>query len=108
MKEGSGEGGGEDCCVRDWVFWGFGLEKEKGKSGEEAEHESGGERVKVSAIESEIGGRTEVSAEEVGVGNHPRKDDCDGRGAREARESGALQRIRGQGVSEGIHGMFIS
>jgi len=103
VKEGGGEGGDEDSGARDWVFGGFGLEEEKGNGGEKAEGESGGERMKIGAIESEIGGGAEVSAEEVGVADCASEDDGERGGAGEAREGGALERIRGEGVGEGIH-----
>ena len=70
---------------------GFEFEEEEGQRGQESEDESGEERVKVSAIESEVGGRTEVGAEEVGVGNGSGEDDCDCCGTREPREGGALK-----------------
>ena len=59
--------------------------------------------MKVGAIESEIGRRAEVRAEEIGVGEDAGEDNREYGGAVEARESGALQGIRGQGVGEGIH-----
>jgi len=91
MKDGCGEGGDEDCCARDCVFGGFGLEEEKGNGGEKAEYESGGERMKIGAIESEVGGGAEVSAEEVGVGDCASEDDGERGGAGEAREGGTLE-----------------
>jgi hypothetical protein len=94
MKKGGGESGNEDCCTRDWVFGGFGLEEEEGKSGEKAERESGRERVEVGAIEREVGGRAEVGAEEVAVGDDSREDDRDCRRSGEPREGGALKSIR--------------
>jgi len=103
MKEGGGEGGDEDCCARDGVFGGFGLEREKGNGGEKAEYESGRERVKISAIESEIGGGAEVSAQEVSVGDCAGEGDGERGGSGEAGEGGALKSKRGQGVGEGIH-----
>jgi hypothetical protein len=104
MKEGGGEGGDEDRGAWDWIFGGFGFEEEEGKSGEKREDESGGERVKIGAIKSEVGGRAEVGAEEVGVGDDTTDDDRDCGGTREAREGGALKSVRGQCVREGIHG----
>ena len=103
MKEGSGEGGEEDSGAGYWILWGFGFEKQKEKSAREGEDKSGGERVKVSAIEREIGGRTEVGAEEVGVGDDAAYDDRDGGSAGEAREGGALQSERSKSVGEGVH-----
>src|SRR5207249_345306 len=49
-----------------------------------------GERVKVGAIESEIGGGAEVGAEEVRVSNHAGENDRDCGRAGNAREGGAL------------------
>ena len=103
VNEGSGESGEEDGCARDWDIAGFGLEEEEGKSGEKGEHHGGNERVEVGASESEIGGGAEVGAKEVGVGDCPREDDRDRGGAGKAREGGALESKRGQGVGEGIH-----
>ena len=59
--------------------------------------------MKVGAIESEIGGGAEVGADKVSIGDHAREDDSECSGAREARESGALESERGEGVGEGIH-----
>ena len=59
--------------------------------------------MKVGAIESEIGGRTEVCAEEVSIGNHAGENDGSRGSAGDARECGALQRVGSQGVGEGIH-----
>jgi len=82
---------------------GLWFEEEEWDGGEETEDESGKERVKVGAIEIEIGGRAEVRAEEVGVGNHAGENDGDGGSAGDAREYGALKGVRGQGVGEGVH-----
>jgi hypothetical protein len=59
--------------------------------------------VKAGAVESEVSRGAEVSAEEVSVGEGAAADDSECGGAGEARESGALKRQRGKGVSEGIH-----
>lgn len=59
--------------------------------------------MKVGAVESEIGGWAEVSAQEIGVGDDACEDDGDCGGAGEAREGGALKSEGGQGVGEGIH-----
>lgn len=59
--------------------------------------------MKISAVEREIGGRAEVGAEEVGVGNGACEEDGDSGRPGEAREGGALECERGQGVGEGIH-----
>ena len=50
--------------------------------------------MEIGTIESEIGGRAEVSAEEVGVGDDACEDDRDCGGTRETRESGTLQSKR--------------
>ena len=91
MKKGCGEGGDEDRSTGDLRFGGFGLEGEEGKSEEQAEHESGKERVKIGAIESEIGGRAKVGAEKVGIGDHACEDDSECGSAGEAREGGTLK-----------------
>lgn len=65
MKEGGGEGGYEDHGARDLVIWGFGLEQEEGGSGEKREDEGGGERMKIGAIERDIGGGTELRTEKI-------------------------------------------
>ena len=57
----------------------------------------------IGAVESEIGGRPEVGAEEIGIGDDACENDWDCRGARESRESGALESERGKGVGDGIH-----
>ena len=108
MKEGGGEGSGEDRYARDWILGGFGLEEEEGNSGEKREGKGGGERVKVGAVESQISGRAEVRAEEVGVGDDAGENDRDCGGAREARKGGALESERREGVGEGIHGRELS
>jgi len=95
MKEGGGEGCGEDGSARDGVFGGFGLEEEEGKSSEEGEDESDEERMKVGTVEIEISGRAAVGAEEVGVGDRAGKHDGESGGAGDAREGGALERERG-------------
>ena len=59
--------------------------------------------MKVRAIESKIGGRAEVGAEEVGVGDDAGENDRDCRGSGEAREGGALKGEGRQGVGEGVH-----
>jgi hypothetical protein len=91
VKEARGERGDEDGGARGFLFRAFGFEEEERKSDENAECESGDERVKVSAIESEIGGRAEVSAEEIHVGNRAREDNGDRGCAGEAREGSALK-----------------
>lgn len=103
MEKGRGKRSHEDGRARNWLFRAFRLKEEKREGHDNAEHESSEKRVKISAIESEIGGRTEVGAEEVGVGDDACEDDCDCRRAGEARESGALESERGQDVGEGIH-----
>src|SRR5690348_5339504 len=108
MKKGCGEGGGEDRGTADLRFGGFGLEGEEGKSEEQAKHERGKERVKIGAVESEIGGGAEVGADEVGIGDHACEDDSECGGAGEAREGGTLEGVGGQGVGEGIHGEKLS
>jgi len=89
MKEGRGEGGGENGCGWYGAFRGVWLEEE-GKSSQESKDDGGGERVKVGAIESEIGGGAEVGAEEVRVSNHAGENDRDCGRAGNAREGGAL------------------
>jgi hypothetical protein len=85
-------------------FGAFWLEEEEGKSDEEAEEQSGCQGMKVGAIESEIGGGAEVTAESVEVGDGAGDEDGERDGTSDARESGALQNVGGEGVSEGIHG----
>lgn len=59
--------------------------------------------MKVSSEEVEISGRAEVGAERVEVGYGSRDQNGQGDGARDTRERGALQGVRGEGVGEGIH-----
>src|SRR5258707_8201131 len=61
VEEGRGECSGEDSGAGDRVFTAFRFEEEEGESGEETEHESGKERVKIGAIESYIRGWTQVA-----------------------------------------------
>ena len=103
VKEGCGKRGGEDGCEWDLGCEIFRLKEEEGKSEEQAEQEGSEERVKVRAIESEIGGRAEVGADEVSIGDHSRENDSQGGGAGDAREGGALKRVGGEGVGQGIH-----
>ena len=91
MEKGCRERGEEDGCARDWDIGGFGLEEKKGKNKDKAEGESGEERMKVSAVKSEVGGRAEIGAEEVDVGNCAYEDDGQRDRAREARKRGALK-----------------
>src|SRR6516164_7265012 len=59
--------------------------------------------MKISAMEGEVGGRAEVAAKKVYVGNHAGQDDRDCGATGGAREGSALNRIRGQGVGERVH-----
>ena len=86
----------------DFVFGAFGFE-EKRQRGEKSERQGREDRMKISAMEGEVGGRTEVDAKKVHVGNHARQDDRDHRATRDARAGGALNGIRGQGVGKGVH-----
>ena len=90
MKKGCSECSCEDGGAADLGFGGFGLEEGKRQSCQESENERGGERVKIGAVERKIGGRTEVGAEAIDIGNHACEDDGDGSGAGETREGGAL------------------
>lgn len=90
VKKGGRKHNEKDGSARDGIFGGFRLDEEERKSGENADCKSSKERMKVSSIEGEIRGRTEVSAEEVSVGDDARQDNRDCGCAREARESGAL------------------
>ena len=85
------------------VFGALGPEEAKGKRGEKAEGDSGDERMEVFVMHGKIGGRTEVRAEEVDVGDRAGENDGQSGGAGEAREDGALHSVRGQGVGEWIH-----
>jgi hypothetical protein len=103
MENGGSQSGDENSGVGDRRFGVFFLEEKERQSDEETEQQSGDEGMRVSAIESEIGGGTEISAEQVEVGDGSSGEDGEGDGASDAREGGALQGIGGESVSEGIH-----
>ena len=75
MREGRGERGREDGCARDFVFGAFGFEEDKWERGQNSERQGGEDRMKIGAMEGQVGGGAEVHAKEVYVGDHARDDD---------------------------------
>ena len=59
--------------------------------------------MEIRAIESQMGGRAEVRAEEVEVGDSACDEHGESGGAGEAREGGALEGVGGEGVGERVH-----
>jgi hypothetical protein len=60
--------------------------------------------VAVRAIELEVGGGAGIAAEVIEVGGRAGNEEGERDIAGSARESGALEGIRGEGVGERIHG----
>ena len=89
--------------MRDFGFGAFGFEEGKRQRGEKSERQGREDRMKISAMEGEVGGRAQVAAKKVYVGNHAGQDDRDCGATGGAREGSALNRIRGQGVGERVH-----
>src|SRR6267378_5163241 len=104
MENGSGEGGYENRNRRKGILVCRAVSQEKGESDEQAEQQSCEEGVTVSAMEGEEGRRSREFAEGIDVRDSAGDKHGDGRGERGARERGAFQGVRGQGVGEGIHG----
>jgi hypothetical protein len=108
MEERSGKSGDEDGSETNCFFYIFGLKEEKWERDKETQKESSKNGVKVGAMESEISRRTEVAARRVDVGDGSGDENGECRGARQARKSGALERVRSEGVSERVHEGVIS
>src|SRR5207245_5327648 len=104
MKKSCGQRGDEDCGAGGLIFSAFWFEEEKRKSDEETEQQCRKKRVTRGAIESEIGGRAKVGAQQDKDSKGAGDDDGERDGTGDERDGGALEGIRGQGMGDGIHG----
>ena len=108
MKDSGGESGEKDGQRRNLLFRRSAFAQEEGKSDKENKQQGSEQGMKIGAVKREKGGRAEIRAQQIDVGDRS----CDEHGncgvARKAGKSGAFEGIGGQGVSERIHERVIS
>ena len=108
MEKGGAEGNEEDGREADLFSGVFGFKEEKWERNKETKKDGREDGVKVSAMEGEIGGRAEVTAERVQVRDGAGDNDGERSGSRQSGEGGAFQRVGCEGVGERVHEGVIS
>src|SRR5882762_10291725 len=106
--EDSGRERGEEDGQGNWLFRLSASAQEEGKSGDDTKQKGREQGVTIGAVKGEEGRRAEIRAQQIDISDDPCHEHGNRGGAREAWESGALEGVGGQGMSERIHDRVIS